>query len=122
MFGVNYNYAMLYLLILLSSCVFSFSNFYAKMPGIGNNFLKILAISLIFAMLEYSFRVTGIWFFGKNVEVNYIYSVNLILNFVCLMFFNKYVLKITVPLSTYISLFLIIIIFIINNILTASKK
>ena len=110
-----YNNIFLFVLMFISSVVFCFSNYYAKLPNIGNNFTKIFLISMGFVIFEYCFKIPAIWYFGKEINSVVIYSLNLICIFISLIFFNKFVLKETIPITTYISLFLIISIIIGNN-------
>jgi len=110
-----FNNICLFVLIFISSVVFCFSNYYAKLPNIGNNFTKIFFVSMGFVIFEYCFKLPAIWFFGKEINSVVIYSLNLICIFISLIFFNKFVLKETIPVTTYVSLFLIISIIVANN-------
>ena len=78
-------------------------------------FIKILLISLCFAILEYVIKIPAIYYFGKQLNVVVIYSYMLATIFICLIFFNKYILKEKIQRVTYISLLLIILILIFNN-------
>ena len=104
------------ILIFISSIIYCFSNFYNKMPGVGNNFKKILMISIFFAIIEYCIKVPAMFYFGKKINSIFTYTIILITIFICLTFYSKYVLKEEVHMITYITLVLIILIFIIHNI------
>jgi uncharacterized protein (DUF486 family) len=111
----------------IASAIFCFANYYAKLPNIGNNFTKVFLISMGFVIFEYCFKLPAIWYFGKEINSVVIYSLNLICIFISLIFFNKFVLKEDIPVTTYVSLFLIIAIIVANNayinkIKPASKK
>jgi uncharacterized protein (DUF486 family) len=122
-----FNNICLFVLMFIASAIFCFANYYAKLPNIGNNFTKVFLISMGFVIFEYCFKLPAIWYFGKEINSVVIYSLNLICIFISLIFFNKFVLKEDIPVTTYVSLFLIIAIIVANNayinkIKPASKK
>ena len=110
------NYIIFICLIFLSSILYCFSNFYNKMPGIGNNFSKILLFSLLFAIIEYCIKVPAMYYFGKNINSIFTYTIILVTIFICLSFYSKFILQEEIHLITYLTLILIIIILIIHNI------
>ena len=110
-------------LIFVSSIFYCFANFYSKIPGIKDNFLKLLFISLFFVLVEYLFKIPAIYFYGKEINSILSYSIIMVSIFISLVFFSKYILKEEIPMITYICVLLIIIILIAHNyILEKNKK
>jgi uncharacterized protein (DUF486 family) len=110
-----YEYIIFAVLISISSIIYQISNFYNKMPGIGNNFMKILLVSLLFAILEYSIKVPAMYYYGKNINSVMTYSFILVTIFIFLIFNSKYILKEEVHYITYFTLALIVFILLIHN-------
>jgi uncharacterized protein (DUF486 family) len=109
------NYIIFVSLIFASSIVYCFSNFYNKMPGVGTDFKKIMLISLLFAMIEYGLKVPAMFYYGKNINSIFTYTVILVTIFICLSVYSKFILKEDIHLITYLTLILIIIILIIHS-------
>jgi len=116
------NYIIFICLIFISSIIYCFSNFYNKMPGIGNNFAKILLISLLFAIIEYCIKVPAMFYFGKNINSIFTYTIILVTIFICLSIYSKFILHEEIHLITYLTLVLIIIILIIHNVVIYKIK
>ncbi len=108
-------YISLVTLLFLSSIVYCYANFYSKIPGVPNDFLRILVISLFLVGLEYSIKVPAIYYFGKDVNSIFIYTIMLVSIFICLTFFSKFVLHEHVSNYTYATMILIILILIAHN-------
>jgi O-antigen/teichoic acid export membrane protein len=109
-------------LIFVSSIFYCFANFYSKIPGIKDNFLKILFISLFFVLVEYLFKIPAIYYYGKEINSILSYSIIMVSIFISLVFFSKYILKEEIPMITYISVLLIIIILIAHNYILEKNK
>jgi uncharacterized protein (DUF486 family) len=109
------NYVLFIILILIASFFNCFANFYSKIPGIKGSFYKIFAISLLFAIIEYSIKIPTIFYFGKNL--NSIANTLIILTciFASLMIYSIFILKEKVPLITYFTFALIITILFIHS-------
>jgi uncharacterized protein (DUF486 family) len=117
-----YDYIIFIILISLSSIVYQVSNFYNKRPDIGNNFPKILFISLCFAMIEYCLKIPAMYYYGKNINSIVTYSFILVTIFIFLVINSKFILKEKIHYVTYIAIFLIIIILIIHGIIINKIK
>lgn len=102
-------------LIFFSTIPYCYANFYAKIKGADHNFFNILLVALGFALIEYLIRVPAIYYYGKKVNSILAYTIILISTFISLTLYSKYVLNETIPTSTYITIFLIILILIINS-------
>jgi len=85
------------------------------MPGVGTDFKKIMLISLLFAMIEYGLKVPAMFYYGKNINSIFTYTVILVTIFICLSVYSKFILKEDIHLITYLTLILIIIILIIHS-------
>lgn len=118
----NSNFIIFIVLIFISSIVFQFSNFYNKMPGVGNNFTKILLVSLFFALIEYGIKIPAMYYYGKNINSIMTYSLILVTIFICLIFNSKFILKEEVHSITYLTLIIIIVILIIHSVIINKIK
>jgi uncharacterized protein (DUF486 family) len=118
----NYDFIILISLIFLSSIIYQFSNFYAKIPGVGNNFTKILLISLFFALIEYSIKIPAMYYYGKNISSVMSYLIFLITIFICLILNSKFILKEDIHYVTYFTICLIIVILIFHSIILHKIK
>ena len=118
----NYDYIIFVILIFISSIIYQVANFYNKMPGIGNNFPKILLISCLFALLEYGIKIPAMYYYGKNVNSIMTYSLILVTIFICLIFNSKFILKEEVHSITYFTLLLIIVILLIHTFIVDKIK
>jgi hypothetical protein len=109
------NYLLFIILILIASFLNCFANFYSKIPSIKGSFYNIFAISLLFAIIEYSIKIPTIFYFGKNL--NSIANTLIILTciFASLMIYSKFILQEKVPLITYFTLALIVTILFIHS-------
>lgn len=116
------NYLLFIILILGASFLNCFANFYSKIHGVKGSFYKIFAISLLFAILEYSIKIPTIFYFGKNL--NSIANTLIILTciFASLMIYSKFILREKVPLITYFTLALIIVILFAHSYLINKLK
>ena len=92
------------------------------MPGVGNNFTKILLISLFFAVIEYSIKIPAMYYYGKNINSIMSYSIFLITIFICLILNSKFILKEDIHYVTYFTICLIIVILIFHSIILHKIK
>ena len=71
----NMNYFLFVILIFCSAIFYSFGNFYSKIPGVTQSFWKIFFVSIIFVLIEYSFRILVVVILGKNMSSVLIYTI-----------------------------------------------
>jgi len=117
MMSENMNYFLFVILIFCSAIFYSFGNFYSKIPGISQSFWKIFFVSIIFVLIEYSFRIPAVVILGKNMSSVLIYTIIQVITFFCVLLFSKFVLKEEVKPITYGLLVVIMTLIVAHNII-----
>jgi uncharacterized protein (DUF486 family) len=117
MMSENMNYFLFVVLIFCSAIFYSFGNFYSKIPGISQSFWKIFFVSIIFVLIEYSFRIPAVVILGKNMSSVLIYTIIQVITFFCVLLFSKFVLKEEVKPITYGLLVVIMTLIVAHNII-----
>jgi hypothetical protein len=118
----NINLILFIILVFFAAIFYSFGNFYNKIPGVGNNFWKILFISLLCVIFEYSIRVPAMFFLVKNMSSILIYTIIQVVTFFVIILFSKYVLKEEVQPITYALLIVIMILIVVHNIIVKKEE
>lgn len=113
----NMNYFLFVILIFCSAIFYSFGNFYSKIPGVTQSFWKIFFVSIIFVLIEYSFRIPAVVILGKNMSSVLIYTIIQVITFFCVILFSKFVLKEEVKPITYGLLVVIMTLIVAHNII-----
>ena len=113
----NMNYFLFVILIFCSAIFYSFGNFYSKIPGVTQIFWKIFFVSIIFVLIEYSFRIPAVVILGKNMSSVLIYTIIQVITFFCVILFSKFVLKEEVKPITYGLLVVIMTLIVAHNII-----
>jgi uncharacterized protein (DUF486 family) len=113
----NLNYILFVFLLFCSAIFYSYGNFYSKIPGVNQNFWKIFFISILFVVIEYSFRIPAIVILGKNMSSVLTYTVIQVITFFVLILFSKFVLKEEVKPITYGLLVIIMTLIVAHNII-----
>jgi uncharacterized protein (DUF486 family) len=113
----NMSYILFLILIFISAIFYNFGNFYSKLPGVSKNFWNIFFISMLFVIIEYSFRLPAIFFLAKNMSSVLIYTIVQVVTFFCVILFSKFVLKEEVKPITYGLLVLIMTLIVAHNII-----
>lgn len=113
----NMNYILFLILIFCSAIFYSYGNFYSKIPGISQNFWNIFFISILFVIIEYSFRIPAIVILGKNMSSVLMYTIIQVITFVVIILFSKFVLKEEVKSITYGLLVIIMTLIVVHNII-----
>ena len=113
----NLNYFLFIFLLFCSAIFYSYGNFYSKIPGVNQNFWRIYFISILFVVIEYSFRIPAVVILGKNMSSVLIYTIIQVITFFVLILFSKFVLKEEVKPITYGLLVIIMTLIVAHNII-----
>lgn len=113
----NLNYILFVFLLFCSAIFYSYGNFYSKIPGVSQNFWRIYFMSILFVVIEYSFRIPAIVILGKNMSSVLTYTVIQVITFGVVIFFSKFVLKEEVKPITYGLLVIIMTLIVAHNII-----
>ena len=111
------NYILFVFLLFCSAIFYSYGNFYSKIPGVSHNFWKIYLISILFVVIEYTFRIPAIVILGKNMNSILVYTIVQAITFCVVILFSKFVLKEEVKPITYGLLLIIMTLIIAHNII-----
>ena len=117
MMSENMNYGLFLILIFCSAIFYSYGNFYSKIPGVSQNFWNIFFVSILFVIIEYSFRIPAIVILGKNKSSVLMYTIIQVITFVVIILFSKFVLKEEVKPITYGLLVIIMTLIVAHNII-----
>ena len=113
----NLNYILFVFLLFCSAIFYSYGNFYSKIPGVSQNFWRIYFMSILFVVIEYSFRIPAIVILGKNMSSILTYTVIQVITFFVVILFSKFVLKEEVKPITYGLLVIIMTLIVAHNII-----
>jgi len=84
-------------------------------------FMYIYFISIFLGLLSYSIKIPIFYYFGKEMSVMIINAFFLIITFISVTLFSKFILKEEIPMHTYLILILIVLLIVLNDILDRSK-
>jgi len=113
----NQNYILFVFLLFCSAIFYSYGNFYSKIPGVNQNFWRIYFISILFVVIEYSFRIPAIVILGKNMSSVLTYTIIQVITFFVVILFSKFVLKEEVKPITYGLLVIIMTLIVAHNVI-----
>ena len=113
----NQNYILFVFLLFCSAIFYSYGNFYSKIPGVSQNFWRIYFISILFVVIEYSFRIPAVVILGKNMSSVLIYTIIQVITFFVVILFSKFVLKEEVKPITYGLLVIIMTLIVAHNVI-----
>ena len=113
----NQNYILFVFLLFCSAIFYSYGNFYSKIPGVSQNFWRIYFMSILFVVIEYSFRIPAIVILGKNMSSILTYTIIQVITFFVVILFSKFVLKEEVKPITYGLLVIIMTLIVAHNVI-----
>ena len=92
--------------------------------GQNNNikFRYIYIISVLLALISFLIKIPLFYYLGKNMSIMLINIIFLIISFILVVLYSKYILKEIIPIYTYIIIIAIIMLIILNNILDLLYK
>jgi uncharacterized protein (DUF486 family) len=105
-----------------SSIFYTLASYYFRLGESRNiKFMYIYIISIILGICSYLIKVPVFYFLGKKMNVMIINITFLVITFILVTLFSKFVLKENIPTHTYLIIILIILLIILNNILDCRK-
>ena len=84
-------------------------------------FKYIYIISIFLGIISYSIKIPVFYYFGKNMSTMIINAFFLIITFISVTLFSKFILKEDIPLHTYLILILIVLLIALNDVLDSKK-
>ena len=120
----NIFYCLLFLIGIILSCTFyTLGTYYFKF-GIDNNikFKYIYIISIIFGIMSYVIKIPLFYYFLKDINIILINTFFLLITFILITLYSKFILNEKIFLHTYIILFFIVLLIILNNYLNNLYK
>ena len=115
-----FNYSLFFIGITLSCTFYILGTYYFKY-GIKNNieFKYIYITSIIFGIMSYMIKVPVFYYLIKDVNILLINAYFLVIVFILTTLYSKFILNEKIFIHTYIILFFIILLLILNNYLTS---
>jgi len=112
-------YRLIFFIGLFLACIFYiFGSYYFRLAEIGNDkFTKIFLISILCALISFSIKIPTFYFFAKDLNVMLINIIYITITFILVVLFSKFVLKETIKLYTYIIIFLVVLLILLNSFL-----
>ena len=102
----------------IASMFYTFGSYYFR---IGESrkikFIYIYLISIFFGLLSYSIKVPIFYHFGKKMSVMIINAMFLVITFISVTLFSKFILNEEIPMHTYLILILIVLLIVLNDVL-----
>jgi hypothetical protein len=115
-------YILLFLCIIISAIFYILASYYFRYAEQNNiKFIYIYLISIILGIISYSIKIPVFHFFGKDISIMILNIIFLVISFIIVIFYSKYVLNEKIPIYTYIISILIVLLIILNNILEYKK-
>jgi uncharacterized protein (DUF486 family) len=104
--------------VIISSIFYTLASYYFRIGEARNiKFIYIYAISIILALISYLIKIPVFYFLGKEMSIMIINITFLIISFIVVTLYSKFVLDEKIPFHTYIILTLIVLLILLNNIL-----
>ena len=104
--------------IFLSSFFYTGASYYFRYGEMNNiKFIYIYLISMILGMISYSIKIPVFYYFGKELSVFIINTIFLVVIFISVTLYSKFILNEKIKTHTYIICALIILLLILNNLL-----
>jgi hypothetical protein len=112
------SYAFFIIGIIISSIFYTLASYYFRI-GEQNNvkFTYIFIISVIFGIVSYAIKIPVFHYLGSHLSIMVINITFLVITFIIVTLFSKFVLKEKIPLYTYIIIVLVVLLILLNNIL-----
>ncbi len=104
--------------IILSSIFYTLASYYFRIGESRNiKFIYIYIISIFLGLMSYSIKIPIFYYFGKQFSIMIINTIYLIVTFILVTLYSKFVLEENIPIHTYLIIFLIVLLIILNDIL-----
>lgn len=103
---------------LITATLYILGSYYFRY-GQNNNqlFIKIYLISICLGIISYSVKIPVFYYFGNNLSVMLINIIYLIMTFVIVLLYSKYILNENINMYTYIILIIIVLLMLLNTFL-----
>lgn len=80
-------------------------------------FIYIYIISIFLGLISYGIKIPIFYYLGKNMNIMIINGLYLIITFIFVTLFSKFILDEKIPIHTYLILILIVLLIVLNDIL-----
>ena len=112
------NHLILIIGIIIASIFYVIASYYFRYGEQNNQtFLKIFLISLLFGTLTIMVKIPFFYFFGKNISIMIINIIFLIISFILVILYSKFILNEKIKFHTYIILIFIVLLILLNHFL-----
>jgi uncharacterized protein (DUF486 family) len=90
------------------------ATYYNKISGLNQSFMKIYAISVGYAIIEYMIKVPGIYYFGKSVNSIDTAMLILICMFGATALYTVFMLKEPISINSIVTMIVFILVFAVH--------
>jgi hypothetical protein len=109
--------------IFIGSIFYTLASFYFKYAEKYNiKFIYIFLVSILFGICSYSIKIPVYYFFGKNMNVLLLNIIFLVLSFIVVMLYSKFILNEKIPFYSILIIVIILLLIILNHILDEIYK
>ena len=104
--------------IILSSIFYTLASYYFRFADDNNiKFKYIFIISIILGIISYSIKIPTFYYFAKNINIMFINIIYLVITFIFVTLYSKFILNEQIKLHTYIIIILVVLLIILNGLL-----
>jgi hypothetical protein len=118
MIGIFNNLVVQQVLLVLTLIIGAWFNacatYYNKISGLNQSFMKIYAISVGYAIIEYMIKVPGIYYFGKSVNSIDTAMLILICMFGATALYTVFMLKEPISINSIVTIIVFILVFAVH--------
>lgn len=102
--------------IILYSITYVFGSYYFRL-GIQNkkSFSHIFLVSIIIGLVSFLIKIPIFYFYATNMNIIILHVITTSIIFITAVLYSYFILNENIPLHTYIIIFLIIFLIILNN-------
>lgn len=108
---------------IVSGCVFYISGSYYFRYASENNikFKYILIISILLGCISYLIKIPVFYYFGGNFSIMHLNLFFLVISFIMVCFYSKFILKEDIQIHTYIIMSIIVLLIIFDYFFKKNK-
>ncbi len=117
------SYIFLVIGITISSIFYTLASYSFRIGEYNNiNFIKVFIISILFGTISYAIKIPVFHYLGRDLSIMIINIIFLVITFIMVTLFSKFILNENIPIYTYIIIILVVSLIVLNNILDIRYK
>ncbi len=117
------SYIFLVIGIIISSIFYTLASYSFRIGEYNHfNFIKVFIISILFGTISYAIKIPVFHYLGRDLSIMVINIIFLVITFIMVTLFSKFILNENIPIYTYIIIILVVSLIVLNNILDIKYK